>query len=338
MNTICGCPCTDNSCFNTRYKFYTTCVYSNYYTYTGYANSYAAVYYRSYRWRTQSQLYSIQRISESMLGNLQKKFIRTSPLLSLYYILVSVASVNVGDVTDNCQSIYDYCSNLTEYINNSTLELSTEQIILLTNLNTKLLASTQQLCTDMKDTIDDCSNSKRYNPAKVRKMEEELSIVQTTFETLSIEVGNVSYNVYALVSGTQYSYQVLATGYLNGTTDLKTTVEYLDLYRIYFRNWWRSLYGYWHSTLSYLNGITSSYVSSSLNLTIYFNNNIRIFTNSSITNGSNVIDVGNIDVFDCNYNYRNNIVVQINQVMVKIILEILAVSILSLIKKFPNKK
>ncbi len=329
MNTLCGCPCgPNNGCYDQHGRYYTVCAAANLNSYNGYLAVYTAVYYRSDRWETQSQIYSLSRISDSLHGNLQKKFLRLSPLMSLYYILISVTNVNVAEVTENCQNIYDFCANLTRYINNSTSQLSTEQINLLTESNAKLLNSTQKLCVNMKATVEVCSKSNIYDQNIAVDMENDLAIMQNLLQIISIELNNVSSNTYPLIAYTQPSYAILASGFLNNTNDISLTIGYVMSTRIFYRDYWMSLYGFWRNTITLLYGISRDWFSSSQNLTNYFNNNIRPYTNSSLTNGTLIIDGSNIQVFDCNYNYQNNIVIQINQVMVKIILEILAVSIL----------
>jgi hypothetical protein len=297
-------------------------VYSN----TGYGNVYTAFVYKSFRWATQSQLYSLTALSNAFFGNIQRRYLKTNVLLALSNILAG-ANIDSGAVTEGCQNLYYFSSNLTQYINNSTSQLSAGQTTLLTNLNTNLSASTQQLCTAIATTVQSCSNNNQYDPLIAADMERVFSIIQNIFQTISIELGNVSSNTYTLASYTQISYQVLGLGFLNNTNDITTVIGFVNSTRIFYRNYWAGLYGTWRTTWRNLYGITENWISKSLNLTIYLNITIQTSVNSSITKGSNAIDGTNIDVFDCNYNYQNNIVTSINNIMVKLILEILAVSI-----------
>jgi hypothetical protein len=197
----------------------------------------------------------------------------------------------------------------------------------MTQLNTNLSSATQQLCSLINTTLTSCSQSNTFDSQTATDIQTYLAQVQAAFDGLATAFNNQTSNIFALVSASQPPYQILALGYLNNTNDIKTVFGALNTTQLFYNGYWKSFKSNWFGTLNLLNGITSNFISSSQNLTNYFNNDIRPYTNSSLTNASLIIDVVNIQVFDCNYIYQNSITTAINNVMIKIVLEILAVSI-----------
>jgi hypothetical protein len=328
VDSLCGCSCvSDSNCYSKHTSFYYTCVYGNYYAWNSYAQVYATDYYKSSRGQTQRQLRYLSSMSSSLFGDLQHKYQKTTPLIALYYLLVSQTNVNKNQIDDNCQSILTFGSNLGQYISNSTSQFSAEQIKTLTDLHANLVKNTNTLCTGMTETADSCTKRKTYDRQTATNMANALTALQDILKTLTDLLNEIATNTYALTSGTQASYQLLASNYLNNTGDVSNVGEWVNQTRRYYVESFKAYSASWRNSRTFVNTLMSRSFSNTKDLGKYFDANIVPYTDSVITNATLIIDSVNVAVFDCNYNYQNSILVTINETMVKIILEVLGVSI-----------